>query len=46
MKLYLSSFNLGNNPERLYKLFSDNRKVVVIMNAQDYLNYFIFFLIL
>ena len=35
MKLYLSSFRLGNNPERLAKLLSDNKKAVVIVNAID-----------
>ena len=36
MKLYLSSYRLGNNPEKLLELFSDNKKVAVIANAMDY----------
>ena len=35
MKLYLSSFRLGNNPERLGKLLSANKKAAVIVNAID-----------
>lgn len=35
MKLYLSSFRLGNNPERLVKLLSRNKKTAVIANAVD-----------
>ena len=33
--MYLSSFRLGNNPERLPQLFGQNRKVAVIANATD-----------
>ncbi|MDQ6985333.1 MAG: hypothetical protein Q9M91_01745 [Candidatus Dojkabacteria bacterium] len=36
MKLYLSSYQLGDNPERLAELFSKNKKVGVIMNALDW----------
>lgn len=36
MKLYLSSYRLGNNPEKLVELFFDNKKVVVIANAMDF----------
>lgn len=35
MKLYLSSFRLGNNPERLVNLLSKNKKAAVIVNAID-----------
>lgn len=35
MKLYLSSFRLGNNPERLVNLLSDNKKAAVVVNAID-----------
>lgn len=37
MKLYLSSFRLGNNPERLAGLLSSNKKAAVIINAMDFL---------
>lgn len=37
MKLYLSSYRLGNNPERLTELFGENKKVAVIVNAMDFL---------
>jgi dipeptidase E len=37
MKLYLSSFHLGSESRKLSKMFSSNKKVAVIMNAQDYL---------
>lgn len=36
MRLYLSSYRLGDNPEKLLKLFSDNKKVAVIANAMDF----------
>ncbi|MDP2585544.1 MAG: Type 1 glutamine amidotransferase-like domain-containing protein [Candidatus Levybacteria bacterium] len=36
MKLYLSSYRLGNNPEKLMELFSDNKNVAVIANAMDF----------
>jgi len=35
MKFYLSSFRLGNNPERLIELLSENKKTAVIVNAID-----------
>lgn len=38
MKLYLSSYRLGNNPEKLIELFSDNKKVAVIANAMDFVD--------
>lgn len=38
MKLYLSSYRLGNNPEKLVELFSKNRKVAVIANAMDFVD--------
>lgn len=37
MKLYLSSFHLGNKSDRLSKMFLRNRNIAVIINAQDYL---------
>jgi len=40
MKLYLSSYRLGNNPEKLVNLFSDNKKVAVIANAIDFVDDF------
>lgn len=36
MKLYLSSYRLGDNPEKLTELFSDNKKIAVIANAMDF----------
>lgn len=35
MKLYLSSYRLGDNPERLAELLSANKKAAVIVNAVD-----------
>lgn len=35
MKLYLSSYFLGNHPEELAKLVGPNKKVGIIMNAGD-----------
>ena len=35
MKLFLSSFQLGNNPDRLSGLVGPNKKVAIIMNAGD-----------
>lgn len=35
MKLYLSSFRLGDNPQRLSQLFSHNKTIAVISNAKD-----------
>jgi dipeptidase E len=36
MKLFLSSYRLGNYPEKLAKLFSDNKKIAIIGNAMDF----------
>lgn len=36
MKLYLSSYRLGNNPEKLKDLFGENKKIAVIVNAIDF----------
>jgi dipeptidase E len=36
MKLYLSSYQLGDNPEKLSELFGTNKKVAVICNARDF----------
>lgn len=35
MKLYLSSYGLGNQPERLQELVGPNKRAGVIVNAQD-----------
>lgn len=35
MKLYLSSYFLGNNPSQFANLFTENKKVAIIMNAAD-----------
>jgi dipeptidase E len=35
MKLYLSSYKLGNKPEELAKLVGDNKRTAIILNAQD-----------
>jgi dipeptidase E len=35
MKLYLSSYYLGNEPHKFANLFADNKRVAVIMNAAD-----------
>lgn len=37
MKLYLSSYRLGNDPKKLMELFSTNKKAAVIANAMDFL---------
>jgi len=37
MKMYLSSYRLGDDPQRLAELVSDNKKVAVIANAMDFL---------
>lgn len=37
MKLYLSSYRLGENPQRLADLFGRNKKVAVIANSMDFL---------
>jgi dipeptidase E len=36
MKLYLSSYGFGNKSEQFVKLIGVNKKVAVILNAQDY----------
>jgi dipeptidase E len=36
MKLYLSSYKIGNEPDKLLALFSGNRKVGYIPNALDF----------
>lgn len=38
MKLYLSSYRLGKNPEKLVELFSRNKTVAVIANAMDFVD--------
>ena len=35
MKLYLSSFRLGDTPQKFSALFGENKKVAVIANAAD-----------
>ena len=36
MKLYLSSYHLSNDPEKLAKLFRDGDKISIIPNALDF----------
>ena len=36
MELYLSSYELGEHPDRLVRLFRDNRRVGLISNALDF----------
>lgn len=36
MRLYLSSYGIGNHPEELVKLVGDNKKVALILNAIDF----------
>jgi dipeptidase E len=36
MRLFLSSYGVGNQPERLVDLLGDNKRVAVITNASDY----------
>ncbi len=38
MKLYLSSYRLGNNPQKLVELVGVNKKAAVIANAMDFLS--------
>lgn len=38
MKMYLSSYRLGNNPEKLVELVGQNKRVAVIPNALDFSN--------
>jgi dipeptidase E len=35
MRLYLSSYRLGNKPEKLTGLFTGDKKVGIILNARD-----------
>ncbi len=35
MRLYLSSYGLGKNPERMVSLLGENKRTAIIMNAQD-----------
>ena len=37
MKLYLSSYRIGNDKKKLTELFSANKKAAVIVNAMDFL---------
>lgn len=36
MKLYLSSYRLGDNPEKLVDLIGENKRIAVIPNALDF----------
>ena len=38
MRLYLSSFRLGNHPQKLVDLVKGNMRAVVVINACDYLS--------
>lgn len=38
MKLYLSSYHLGNESAKFIKMFSDNKTIAVIANAMDFVN--------
>lgn len=38
MKLFLSSYRLGDKPEKLLELFSDNKKIAIISNAMDFVD--------
>lgn len=38
MKMFLSSYRLGNNPAKLAGLFSNNKKIAVIGNAMDFVD--------
>jgi dipeptidase E len=40
MKLYLSSYKLGNHPEKLTAMVGSNKKAAVIANAMDFLENF------
>lgn len=35
MRLYLSSYKLGNKPEAMLPLIGDNKRTAIIANAQD-----------
>lgn len=36
MRLYLSSYRLGNNPEVLTSMITGNKRAAIILNARDY----------
>ncbi|MDQ2973304.1 MAG: Type 1 glutamine amidotransferase-like domain-containing protein [bacterium] len=36
MRLFLSSYRVGNNPNKLVELVGNNKRVAMIANAQDY----------
>ncbi|NRQ37941.1 type 1 glutamine amidotransferase-like domain-containing protein [Nonomuraea sp. NN258] len=36
MRLYLSSFRIGNRPDELLRLLGDGRRTALILNADDY----------
>ncbi len=38
MRLYLSSFRIGNKPEELLKLLGTGRRTALILNAMDFMN--------
>jgi dipeptidase E len=38
MKLFLSSYRLGNSPKKLVELLSNNKKIAVIANAMDFVD--------
>jgi dipeptidase E len=38
MRLYLSSFRIGNKPEELLRLLGDGRRTALMMNALDFLD--------
>ena len=35
MRLYLSSYKLGNKPEAMLPLIGDSKRTAIIANAQD-----------
>lgn len=35
MRLYLSSYKMGNQPQQMLPLIGDNKRTAIIMNAQD-----------
>jgi dipeptidase E len=38
MKLFLSSYRLGDSPKKLIELYSDNKKIAVIANSMDFVS--------
>jgi len=38
MRLYLSSFRVGNHPEKLLELLGDGRRTALILNAMDFVS--------